>query len=278
VTKRNVLVTGAGSGIGRAVTERLLDKGYRVFAGAIDDNEAQIIATFGDTVVPLVFDVRTEDSVGTAAERISELIGTGRLDAVLNIAGVTTNGPLADLDSKTFANVLAVNVIGMHTVTRAVLNMLTPGGRVINMSSSSGSRTLPFTGAYSASKFAVEALSTAMRMEFAPLGVQVVVIAPANINTPMADRIKTELQRPPALGVYREPLQRFLRATEKSFATGVPLEQVADTIVTAVEDPKPDRRYELHNNYLRDVVLMRKLPVGLREALVARTLQLKGHR
>ncbi|MEU1998018.1 SDR family NAD(P)-dependent oxidoreductase [Nocardia gamkensis] len=274
---RNVLVTGAGSGIGRAVTERLLGKGYRVFAGAIDDREADTISTLPGRVVPLVFDVRDEPGVRRAAQEIHAVLGTERLTAVLNIAGVTTNGPLTDLDADTFTRVLAVNVVGMATVTRAVLGLLGPGSRVINMSSASGTRTLPFTGAYSASKFGVEALSTAMRMEFAPLGFRVVVIAPGGIDTPMADSIKHQLARTPSLPVYREPLRRFLATTEESFRTGVPLDAVVDTILTAVETPAPRRRYELHNNYLRDVVLMRNLPVGLREKIIRKTLELEGH-
>lgn len=270
-----VFITGSGSGIGRAVTEKLVANGYTVFGGAITDAEAASLRgeLTGD-FTPIVIDVRDERSVRDAAAQVAEQLGERPLAAVLNVAGIITNGPLVDLSTETFRQVLAVNVIGMHTVTREFLRFLQPGGRVINMSSASGSRTLPFTGAYSASKFGVEALSTAMRLEFAPLGIDVSVIAPGLINTPMAGQIRQELQTAPSLPEYREPLRRFLKGTEKSLRNGIPIERVVETIIGAVEDPEPEARYELHNNYLRDVVLMRILPVGIREKLVRRALRL----
>jgi NAD(P)-dependent dehydrogenase (short-subunit alcohol dehydrogenase family) len=133
---------------------------------------------------------------------------------------------------------------------------------------------MPFTGAYGPSKFAIESLTAVMRMEFAPFGVHVAVIAPGPIDTPMAARIQEELAVEPSIAVYREPLRRFRQASRKSFAEGIPIEKVVATIVEAVESPKPRRRYELHQNFLRDVVLMRMLPTGWREAIVRRRLAL----
>lgn len=275
MTPTNILITGAGSGIGQAVTERLAAKGYRVFAGAINDDEAKTVAEIDGDVTPLVFDITDSAAVEGAVATIRDALGPDDgLDVVFNIAGMTTNGPLADLTTETFSHVLAVNLVGTHTVTRAALSLLHRGSRVINMSSSSGTRTMPFTGAYSASKFGLEALTNAMRMEFAPLGIDVIVIAPANINTPMAAKIKELLAQPPSLSVYTEPMRRFLDETTKTFANGVPLADVADTIVTAAETDKPKRRYELHNNYFRDAILMRRLPVGVREFAVRSKLKL----
>ena len=273
------MVTGAGSGIGRAVTISLLEQGYTVFGAAITRQEAdQLKHDLVGDFVPVLLDVRDEDSVRAAAVQVAEELGGRPLKALLNIAGVITNGPLVDLTAQTFQQVLAVNVIGMHAVTRAFVPLLRehPHARVINMSSASGSRTMPFTGAYSASKFAVEALSTAMRMEFAPLGIDVVVIAPGLINTPMATKIKQDLAQPPSLPVYAEPLRRFLQRTEDSAAHGIPMRRVVDTIVGAVQDTAPAGRVELHNNFLRDVILMRVLPTRHREAIVRKTLALQG--
>ncbi len=271
------MVTGAGSGIGRAVASRLLERGYTVFGGAIDEAEAASLeAAPPGRLVPVVIDVRDEDSVQAAAERVRGELNGRPLHGLLNIAGVTSNGPLVDLSAETFAQVLAVNVVGMHATTRAFLPLQRAGGKVINMSSASGSRTLPFTGAYSASKFAVEALSSAMRMEFAPLGIDVVVVAPGLINTLMAGRIQEELAKPPSLTIYREPLRRFRERTEASVEKGIPIERVVEAIVGALEASDPSIRYELHNNFARDVLLMRVLPTRLREALVRKSLRLGG--
>ncbi len=269
-----VFVTGAGSGIGRAVTARLLSAGNAVFAGVISEQEAAGLGDLSGALTTVQLDVRDAQSVQDAVAVIQAALDGRKLRAVLNIAGVTTNGPLVDLDPSTFTNVLAVNVVGMHTVAQAALPLLAEGGRVVNISSSSGSRTLPFTGAYSASKFAVEALSTAMRMEFAALGIHVSVVAPANIQTPMADRIHQELAKTPSMPVYEEPLRRFAEGAKQSFAHGIPLERVVDALVDAVQADEPQRRYELHSNYFRDVVLMRVLPVGIRESLIRKRLAL----
>ena len=276
-TKEALFLTGAGSGIGRAVAISLLVKGYEVFGSAISATEAAELrdALTGD-IRPVEVDVRDEASVQAAAEQVADQLGDRPLRAVLNIAGIITNGPLVDLSAETFSQVLAVNLVGMHSVTRAFLPLLRdhPHARVINMSSASGARTMPFTGAYSASKFGVEALSSAMRMEFAPLGVDVVVVAPGLINTPMAAQIKQDLEKSPSLPVYRDALRRFLERTETSIENGIPMQRVVDAIVEAVQELTPAMRYELHNNFLRDVVLMRILPTAHREAIVRKTLGL----
>lgn len=280
----NVVLTGAGSGIGKATAARLIGQGYRVFGGAISAAEAQILqAEFGPNFTPLLIDVRNEQSLTEAAARVARLIGNRRLTALLNIAGVIVNGPLLDLSAAQFGDVLAVNLVGMHSVTRAFLGLLGSdpqrsgaAGRIINMSSASGTRTMPFTGAYSASKFGVEALSAAMRMEFAPMGIDVVVIAPGLINTPMAGKIESDLRKPPSLPVYQEPLRRFLERTLAATAKGVPLERVVQLIVDAVDRPRPKPRYEIHNSFLRDAILMRALPVRQRDAIVTRLLALRA--
>lgn len=272
-----IVLTGAGSGIGRATAQRLLDRGHTVLGAAITADEAQTLRRElpGD-FTPFVVDVRDPASVAAAAGEIERELGGRPLRALLNIAGVITNGPLVDLEPDTFANVLAVNVVGVHAMTRALMPVLRAGDRprVLNMSSESGARTLPFTGGYSASKFAVEALSSAMRMEFAPLGVRVVVVAPGPIETPMASKIRSDVAVEPSLDVYREPLRRFLAATEKSFADGIPLDRVVETIVGAVEDPAPGPRFELHQNVVRDVVVLRLLPARVRERIARRILGL----
>jgi NAD(P)-dependent dehydrogenase (short-subunit alcohol dehydrogenase family) len=281
-----VLITGAASGIGLATAMRLFAEGYQVFGGVLPEQETLALQkALGPRFTPVTMDVRDAHSLTLAAAQVAQALGPQRLAGLLNCAGIISNGPLADLDAGTFSNVLAVNVVGMHATTRAFLPLLgsdpqrtgTPG-RIVNISSASGRRTMPFTGAYSASKFGVEALSTAMRMEFRPWGVDVVVIAPGLVHTPMAAHIQRDLQKPPSLPLYEEPLRRFLALSQDATRKGVPLERVVHTIVKALRHPRPRPRYELHNNFFRDAVLMRALPVRLRDAIVARTLALQAPR
>jgi NAD(P)-dependent dehydrogenase (short-subunit alcohol dehydrogenase family) len=277
MAQRTAMVTGAGSGVGRAVAERLLADGYTVFGSAINRDESEeLTRTLRGDFLPVLVDVRDENSVTAAAAEVRAHLNGRPLRTLLNIAGVVTNGPLLDLSARTFQDLLAVNVVGMHSMTRAFVPMLREHEqpRIINMSSASGQRTVPFTGAYSASKFAVEALSSAMRMELAPFGIAVVVIAPGLMRTPMAARIREGLATPPSLPVYREPLRRFLDTTEQALANGVPVPQVVDAIVTSIEEPEPPLRKALHQGGRRNALMLRVLPVRRREARIRRSLGL----
>ncbi|CAL9606781.1 SDR family oxidoreductase [Streptomyces sp. enrichment culture] len=274
--EQSVLVTGAGSGIGRATTRFLVDKGFHVYAGArrragVDALAAELPPS---SVTPVLFDVRDEKSVADASARTAERADGTPLRAVCNVAGVVTNGPLADLSADALTDVLAVNVVGVHTVTRAFLPLLGEGSRIVNLSSASGVRTLPFTGAYSASKFGLEALSAAMRMEYAALGIRVSVIAPGMIDTPMAAAIQEELGRPPSMPVYAAPLRRALERSVRSARNGIPMDRVVRAVHHVVTARNPAPRYDLHHSFLQDAVLMRLLPVRAREAVVRKVLGL----
>lgn len=271
------MITGTGSGIGRALAERLVGAGHTVFGGVINDVEADALSiALGPRFFPIIIDVRSESSARQAAQQVDALLNGQPLSALANVAGVITNEPLLDLDAHTFQNVLSVNVVGVHNVTRAFFPMLRRADRatVVNMSSASGTRTMPFTGAYSASKFGVEALSTAMRLELAPFGIAVAVVAPGLINTPMAEKIISDLRKPSAYPVYSQPLQMFLAGTMDAANRGIPIERVVSVIQQAITAPQPAARYEVHNNYLRDVVLMRLLPARCRDWIIRRKLGL----
>ena len=270
------MVMGAGSGVGRAVTERLLGRGYTVFGSAIDSDEAAALtATLRGDFVPVLVDVRDEDSVAQAAYSVAARLDGRPLQALLNIAGVVTNGPLLDLPARTFQDVLAVNVVGMHAMTRAFAPMLREHGqpRIINMSSASGQRVVPFTGVR---RQQVRGGGALQRDAYglAPLGITVVVIAPGLMQTPMAAKIRQGLARPPSLPVYREPLRRFLEGTEQALAHGIPVSNVVDAIVSSIEERDPPLRKALYHRRGRDVLLARVLPARRREAKVRRSLGL----
>lgn len=275
----HVFITGAGTGIGHAAAEGLLERGFRIVGTAVNDAEAARLRSewsrFDGRFSIQVLDVRDEAAVEAAAAEVAQLLGDERPQAVINVAGVIVNGPLLDLDAASFSNVLAVNVVGMHNVTRALLPHIARGGRIVNVSSQSGRRVAPFTGAYGASKHAVEALSTAMRMEFAPLGIRVSVIAPGQVRTPMAEAILEHLSRQPTSDLYAEPMRRFTKVTREMFDAGLPIERVAQALIHAATDAKPELRYDLPANVVRDKFLMRMIPVRPREAIVRRALALQ---
>lgn len=275
---RTAVVTGAGSGLGRTVAQRLLTNGYTVFGSCVDLEEAARLreALKGD-FEPVVLDVRDPSSVARAAEVVGETLSGRPLKALVNAAGVVTNGPLLDLDAETFLDVLAVNVVGVHEVTRAFVPLLRPHEhpRIVNISSASGRRTVPFTTAYAASKFAVEALSSGMRMELAPFGIGVAVVAPGLMRTAMADRILAGLAQAPTHDVYREPLRRFRERTAAGLQGGVPVEEVADAVIQAIARLSPPTRQAVERPLGRKAAILRRLQSqDRREADLARGLGL----
>src|SRR3569833_786325 len=191
-----ILITGASSGIGRHAAIALARAGHRVFVAA--RRLAALEELQRDAPVeplPLDHDEPASNTTqDTKLERRTE--GRGR-DVLVNNAGFATAGALAELGDAALRAQFETNVFGLMTLTRAVLPaMLARGaGRVINVSSVSGRIPAPILGAYHASKYALEALSDALRMELAPFGVRVSVIEPGTIRTEFASRAMAEATR-----------------------------------------------------------------------------------
>ncbi|TGK91551.1 SDR family NAD(P)-dependent oxidoreductase [Leptospira brenneri] len=272
-----ILVTGSGSGIGYALSEHLIKENYKVIGTVIHKEEAtQTKEKLGNSFHPIILDIRDENSVLKSVKSVKEILNDEPLKAVINVAGIVSNGPLCDLESNEFSNLLHVNVVGLHNVSRAFLPYLVKAKkpRIINISSTAGQRTLPFNGAYSSSKFAVEALSSVMRMEYHCLGIKVVVVAPSMIRTPMSAKIQNDLKKSPSMSVYQKPLQIFLQKAELSFQNGPPMDSVIQKIILALTKKNPKPRYVIYQSWFRDYLLTKILPVKTRESLVRKALGL----
>jgi len=185
---RTVLITGSSSGIGRATAARFAARGFRVFASmrrpeAGADLRARA-AQKGWRLTTPALDVTRDDSVAAA---VGELLREtdGRLDVLVNNAGYYAVGPLEETSSDELAAQLETNVVGVHRVTRAVLPALRArrAGTIVTLGSVSGRVVVPMVGAYHASKWAVEALVEALRLELLPFGVRVVLIEPGPFRT-----------------------------------------------------------------------------------------------
>jgi len=172
-----VLVTGAARGIGRATASRLAASGWDVLGGVRSDADGEALRAAG--VTPVALDVTDAAQVAALPAALPE-----RLDAVVNNAGIVVNGPIEALPLDELRRQLEVNVVGQVAVTQAVLPKLRASrGRVVFVSSLSGRVSTPMTGAYNASKFALEGLADALRMELRPWGIGVVLIEPAQTDT-----------------------------------------------------------------------------------------------
>ena len=277
--KQAIFITGAGSGIGLACVKRFIDQDFFVYGSVINEQELQLVSQqFSHNFMPIIMDITKEADIQKAFQLVQNHIGHMQFRALINIAGVIYNGPLIDVTQQQFEHILAVNTIAVHMMTKAFLPLLETHdkvrNKVINISSQSGLRTLPFTGIYSASKFALEALSNAMRYEYSVLGIDICLIEPGQIQTPMAKKILENVRAIPSHPRYIEPMRLFSRRTQNSFSTGIPMQKVVDTIYTAFTSENAKYRYEIHSDFIRDAIIFRKMPIKLQKILLKNSLKL----
>ena len=273
----SVLVTGAGKGIGRACVERLAAAGFRVYAGVRKEQDGAALrsAIRGD-IVPVILDVCDAASISETARRIDE--AGMPLRGVVNNAGIAVAGPLEFLPVEELRRQLEVNVVGQVAVTQAMLPLLRRSrGRVINIGSIAGRSAMPMTGAYSASKHALEAVTDALRVELMPAGIDVVIIEPGVIATPIwetpistAESIFDAL--PPQLMEYYGRIINGARERALGNTTsGLPADAVAIVVEHALTAQRPKTRYVVG----RDAKLrkaLQLLPDRVRDRIIARQL------
>src|SRR5918996_79044 len=180
-----VVVTGASTGIGRATALDLVSRGFDVFAGVRREADGDSVAAESSgAVTPVILDVTDAATIDGAALRVTDAVGDGGLRGLVNNAGIAEPAPLEIMPIDALRRQLEVNLVGQVAVTQAFLPLIRAArGRVVNISSVGGRVASPALGAYSASKYAIEALSDAMRMELHPWGIQVSVIEPGSIST-----------------------------------------------------------------------------------------------
>jgi NAD(P)-dependent dehydrogenase (short-subunit alcohol dehydrogenase family) len=267
---RTVIITGCSSGIGRATAEAFQDDGWTTYATARDAGDVEDLADAGCETMAL--DVTVADEVAAVVEHAVE--ATGRLDCVVNNAGYGQHGPLEDVPPELLRRQLDVNVTGPHRLAREALpHMREQGdGTVVNVSSIAGRVATPGTGAYSGSKFALEGMSDALRVELAPHGVDVVLVEPGPVDTSFRERVESELGDLDRSEAY-ESVYGFQEGSSLFGADGplsVPPERVADAVLAAANAPDPEPRYPVGRG--ADVLaLARYLPDRIRDA-VFRTL------
>jgi NAD(P)-dependent dehydrogenase (short-subunit alcohol dehydrogenase family) len=246
-----VLVTGASSGIGRECALRLASRGFQVFAGVRKDGDGERLrAEASGSLTPILLDVTDSASIAMAAQTISRSLDNGGLHGLVNNAGIAVAGPLEMLPPEALRKQFDVNVIGQIAVAQAFLPMLRMAhGRIIIMGSILGRLALPFVGAYSAAKFALEALAESLGMEIRPFGVSVSIIEPGNIATPIWSKSKsTAMDTAGDLtarkwDLYRLPAEAFQRYTDQASANGIPASRVALVVERALSARKPRSRY-----------------------------------
>src|SRR5512139_2964504 len=180
-----VLVTGSSRGLGRDMALHLVRNGFQVLAGVRSAADGQQLAAEAGTALhPVLLDVSDPSSIAAAAAQVAGHTGDAGLAGLVNNAGIASFGPLEQEPMARFEQIFRVNVFGVQALTQALLPLVRRArGRVVNISSGNGKLSFPFAGPYSASKFALEALSDALRVELTPWGIHVVVVEPGAMAT-----------------------------------------------------------------------------------------------
>jgi NAD(P)-dependent dehydrogenase (short-subunit alcohol dehydrogenase family) len=263
VKPKVVLITGASSGIGQACARHLAQRGFQVFGTS---RRPQPGAEEPFEMIPM--DVTDDDSVRQGVATV--LARSGRLDVVVNNAGFGFAGAVEDTSIDEAQELFETNFFGMLRVCRAVLPHLREqrAGTIVNISSLSGLMAQPFVGMYSATKFAVEGVSEALRMEVRPFGIHVVLIEPGDTRTAFtANRRRTQAGE--AASAYADNMQRALAVVEHDEQTGIPPEAVARLLEHILCRRSPRLRYPVASVSQRFAAVGRKLmPSGLFERVL----------
>jgi NAD(P)-dependent dehydrogenase (short-subunit alcohol dehydrogenase family) len=265
MTDETALITGCSSGIGHATARYLVDDGWTVYATSRDENDLTDLAEAGCRTDEL--DVTSSEDIDRVVDRIIDEVRS--IDVLVNNAGYGQYGPVEDIPTDRLHAQFDVNVYGPHRLTRAVLPHMRNAdkGTIVNISSVAGRIVAPGGGAYSASKFALEAMSDALRAEVEGFGVDVVLVEPGPIETEFGDRVKEELDDGTE---YRSEYEWVYDIVEDGslVAGGVPIavtpERVAETIHDAISVSDPAARYPV-GRVAQYMLYSRFLPDKLRD-------------
>ena len=269
-----VLVTGASTGIGEATALHLRELGFDPVAGVRRDEDADRLGGQGLRTVRL--DVTDEAQIAAAGEAI----GDGALAGLVNNAGVAVAAPLEFVPLDQLRRQLEVNLIGQVAITQAFLPALRrAGGRIVNVSSIGGRVALPLLAPYSASKFALEGVSDSLRRELRTQGVDVILIEPGGVKTPIwgkGNELADELtgQMPPEGDrLYGRLIANVRKETLKiEKERGLPPRAVAEVIGKALTADRPRTRYVVGNDARIRAQLARLLPDRVMDRLIGRAL------
>jgi NAD(P)-dependent dehydrogenase (short-subunit alcohol dehydrogenase family) len=281
-SKRTVVVTGASTGIGEACALHLDRVGFAVFAGVRKDADGEALRQkSAQRITPVLLDVTQASSIQSAVEAVAKASDGRGVAGLVNNAGIAVGGPLECIPLDDLRHQLEVNLIGQVAVTQAFLPLIRHArGRIVNMGSMSGLFTFPFVGPYSASKFALEAVTDALRVELRPWGIQVSIVEPGAIETPIWAKSQAGIGRmldklPPQGRTWYGAVIAGIR-DRLAEHHGLPAARVAQVVAHALTATRPRTRYVVARGGRFGVWLLRLLPDRLRDWLITR--QLPGYR
>jgi NAD(P)-dependent dehydrogenase (short-subunit alcohol dehydrogenase family) len=279
----SVVVTGVSTGIGWGTAKVLIQKGFHVFGSVRKSADAErLSAEWGPAFTPLIFDVTDVEKVHAAAAAVASQLDGRPLFGLVNNAGISVPGPLVYLPIDEFRHQLEVNLVGPLIVTQAFVNLLKAAGdganrpgRIVNISSIGGKIAGPFLGAYHASKYGLEGLSETLRRELLIHGIDVIVIGPGAVATPIWDKAGETDSTPYQQTEYGPALEKYRTTMIARGHQGYPPEYLGEIVWQAVTTDRPRTRYAVVPGTLMNWILPRLLPSRWVDAVLARSLGLQ---
>lgn len=277
-----VVITGASTGIGAACAIECARRGVTVFAGVRTHEAGEALRkSDGALVVPIQLDVTDAESIRQAAGIVRQAIGEKGLAGLVNNAGIAISGPLEYIPLDRLRKQFEVNVIGQIAVTQAFLPMLRQArGRIVNMGSIAGRAATPMIGPYSASKFALEALTDALRMEVRHFGVRVAIVEPGAIATPIWDKsaqMAAEMEAAAsaeAKTLYGETIHRVREAFDQAARRAISTDAVVAAVWHALTADRPKTRYLVGTDARIRAMMVKWLPDRLQDWILKKVLKL----
>jgi NAD(P)-dependent dehydrogenase (short-subunit alcohol dehydrogenase family) len=277
---KTVLITGASTGIGRACAIALDRNGFRVLAGVRREQDGEALRKESPRIEPVIIDVADQATIDAAAKQIDQLFG------LVNNAGITVAGAIEFLPVDDIRRQFEVNVFGQIAVTQAFLPKIRASrGRIVFMSSVGGRvPSSPFMSPYNGSKHALESFGDALRVELQPSGIDVVLIEPGSIATPIWEKsvaAATEIRKgmPPEFEErYGNAADKTQRLAEATGRRGEAPEKVAEKVVHALTAPRPRPRYVIGRDARIQKTMFAVLPDRARDAMFARLTGLRKKR
>ncbi len=277
-SQKIAVVTGVSSGIGRAIAKSLVDNNWRIFGSVRKEADgAAASAALGPNFTPLIFDVTDKEAIAKAADVVKHSLQAKTLSGLVNNAGIAVGGPLRYLPIEELHHQMNVNLYGALRVSQAFVPMLGADkaydgapGKIVNMGSVAGKIASPIMGPYSMSKHALEALSESMRRELLMHGIDVVIVGPGAVKTPIwakADDINAEQYKETE---YYKILLGMRKKMQEFGEEGLPPENIGDLVRDILNGEKRKTRYAILKSKFLNFTLPLLLPKRMVDKAVAK--------
>ena len=279
---KSIVITGTSTGIGYATSKICIENGYHVFGSVRNSGDAEKVSSeLGKNFTPLIFDVTNETAVKESVKIVEKQIGNQKISGLINNAGVPVVGAVQNLSAEEFKYQFDVNLLGVFHCCQAYLDLLGAdknregtSGKIINISSISGENGMPFMSAYNMSKYGLEGFSEALRRELLIFGIDVVIIAPGPVKTPIWEKTdQNDILNRYDNSVYKESVSRIMHMSKKMEQAGVDASVIAKRALSIIENKKSKTRYRIDSTRMQNI-LLQLLPKRIADRMIAKRMGL----